>query len=453
MKPAAPIATARRLRILLASTAVSALLAGPSLLAADALPPEVEQLNQLVAANRYQEAYDLAVRIQDDHEGEPEYDFLFGLAALETGKPNEAVFALERITYTYPDQMRVKLELARAFYQLNNFQASRQLFTEVLDTNPTDNVKANIQVFLDLIEEKENTLTGSFNWFVTANAGSDSNINSATDLGVISTPIGNVTLSDNGTSLDDSFADIGGGVVYSQPFSKTSALTVSGNLSHHDNIQTDDFDLDVFSADATYANLVGDARMSYGMRTQRINLDGDHFQDSNSLIVSMQRSPGEGWTQGLTGAYTWVSYDDSKNANASLRDVKQALLSGVLGKAVGRFNNLLSVYFGDEDAKQSIGQNNAQQFYGVSFSEQYQLSNTNIPYLRVALHHSDNKGADPIFNKERADHMFTTSLGWLWLMNRKINVTTDLTYTSNSSNIGLYEYDRVKFQTGLRYQF
>ncbi len=388
-----------------------------------------------------------------DHEGEPEFDFLYGLAALESGRPNEAVFALERITYTYPDQLRVKLELARAFYEINNYQASRALFNEVLATNPTDNVKANIKVFLDLITAKENNIDGSFSFYVSTDFGSDSNINSATKLGVIPTPIGDVLLSANGKSISDNFNDLGAGVVYNKPFSKTSGLTLTGNLTHHNNFASNDFDLDIYSADATYADINGDTRMSYGVRGQRVDLDSNHFQDSTGLTVAMQRTAGDGWSQGLTGAYSQIRYDDTLNMNASLRDVNQMLVSGVLGKTIGKFNHTVSIYYGDEHAVNAVGSNNAQQFYGVAFSEQYQLNSTNAPYFRVTLHHSDNKDKDPIFNIERSDKTYSTSLGWMWLMKQNINITADLTYTNNGSNISLYEYDRVKFQTGLRYQF
>src|SRR5690606_21353895 len=101
----------------------------------------------------------------------------------------------------------------------------------------------------------------------------------------------------------------------------------------------------------------------------------------------------------------------------------------------------------------TLGRNNAQQFYGVAFSEQIQFLPEHVPYFRVSLHRSDNKRNDPIFNREREDQTFSTSVGWIWRANRNINVTTDVTYTENDSNIDLYTYDRVKYQTGLRYQF
>jgi hypothetical protein len=230
-------------------------------------------------------------------------------------------------------------------------------------------------------------------------------------------------------------------------------LTITGNINHHNNVSSNEFDRDVVAADATYSDIYGNTRLSYGIKDQLVNLNSDPFQDSRSLIVAMQRSPGDGWSQGLTGAYTQVRYDDGLNKNANLRDVNQTLLSGVLGKASGKFSHTFSIYYGDEQSAWVGGENYAQKFYGLGFSEQYQLNSTNVPYFHIAMHHSNNKGADVFFNFDREDKTFSTSVGWMWLLNNNINVTTDLSYTNNSSNIPLYEYDRVKVQTGVRYQF
>lgn len=429
----------------------SLLVLSPALLAA--MDEAVSGLNDLVTQNRFEEAYALSRQMLQEYEGDPEFDFLYGLAALETNRPSEAVFAFERIIYLYPDQQRVKLELARAFFMSNNLAASRQLFDEVLATNPSDNVRTNVEAFIERIDERERSIAGTFTWYVNSNVGSDSNINSATELGVISTPIGDVELSANGQSIDDSFMDLGTGLNYVKPLSKTSAVTFGANYNLHNNIDTDSFDLGVLAADVNYAHIIDSVRLSYGARAQRVDLDGEEFQHSVSGIATLQRTAGEGWTQGLTGAYTQVRYNDEINPNAALRDVDQWLLSGVLGKTSGRFNHTFSVYFGDESPVDSTGKDNAQTFYGVAFAEQVQVLPNHIPYFRISLHYSENEAPHVFFGKVREDDTFSTSLGWIWRALENMNVTTDVTWTENDSNLDLFGYDRLKVQTGLRYQF
>jgi len=424
-----------------------------SLLAANESDDVIEQLNLLVAQGQFQQAYNLGQENLFDLEGEAEFDFLYGLAALESGRPDEAVFAFERIAYIYTDQQRVRLELARAYFMSNNLAASELLFNEVLATDPGPNVSTNILAFLDLIEQRQSAVNSTFTWYINSNIGSDTNINSATELGIIGTPIGDVELSDSGQSIDDDFMDIGTGFNYNYPFNKNRSAFVRGNYNQHNNFSTNAFDLDVLVGEGGYALISDNVRFSLSGRLQRVDLDSQEFQTSSSLIGTWQRNAGNGWSQGITAAYTAVRYDNSSNPDNNLRDINQVLVSGNLGKASGRFLHNVSVYYGDEKAQRSAGDNNAQVFYGIAFSEQIQFRPGHIPYFRISFHKSENSSVAPVFNIIREDDTFSTSLGWIWQFSRNINITTDVTYTDNDSNIDLYAYSRVKFQTGLRYQF
>jgi hypothetical protein len=86
--------------VLLAGTLVSL---SPYTLAA--MDEAVSGLNELVAQNRYEEAYVMSRGMLDQYEGDAEFDFLYGLAALESNRISEAVFAFERILL--PDRKSV----------------------------------------------------------------------------------------------------------------------------------------------------------------------------------------------------------------------------------------------------------------------------------------------------------------------------------------------------------
>ena len=149
----------------------------------------VTQMNALIEMGRYQEAYVLGQTGLFDYEGEPNFDFAYGLASLESGRPDEAVFAFERVAINNPEQQRVRLALARAYFLSQNYAAAETLFTEVLASNPTQNVRVNIEAFLQLIDQAQSSFDSILNFSAGINVGTDSNINSATELGVIDTPI------------------------------------------------------------------------------------------------------------------------------------------------------------------------------------------------------------------------------------------------------------------------
>lgn len=94
--------------------------------AAENESPSVE-MNSLVNSGQYQQAFDMGTANLEEWEGDPEFDFAYGLAALESGNPNEAVFALERVAATSTDGVlreRSRLELARAYFVTNNLTAA-----------------------------------------------------------------------------------------------------------------------------------------------------------------------------------------------------------------------------------------------------------------------------------------------------------------------------------------
>ena len=57
----------------------------------------IETLRELVAQGQYQRAFELGQAAEERFEGRAEFDFHYGLAALETGHYPEAIFALERV--------------------------------------------------------------------------------------------------------------------------------------------------------------------------------------------------------------------------------------------------------------------------------------------------------------------------------------------------------------------
>jgi cytochrome c-type biogenesis protein CcmH/NrfG len=77
------------------------------------------------------EAYTLLAPLQSERAGEIEYDYLLGLAAMESGMPTEAIFAFERILAINPNDTDARMALARAYHMTGETKASREEFEAV----------------------------------------------------------------------------------------------------------------------------------------------------------------------------------------------------------------------------------------------------------------------------------------------------------------------------------
>ena len=381
------------------------------------------------------------------------FDFAYGLAALESGRPDEAVFAFERIAANNRNQQRVRLELARAYFLSENYAAAETLFLEVLESNPTANVRANIQAFLQLIDQAQSASENQFAWNVGISTGTDSNINSATELGVIDTPIGDVTLSAGGQEIDDTFTEYRGGFNYLRPIDNNRNVSFQVNYNHRNNHITDQFDLTINSGQIGYNwGLNSRLRYSHALRIQKVDLDREKFQSSATFLNTVQRVGNNGWSQALTGAYTLVHYATGQNANANLRDINQILLSGVLTKSTNNNQLSASIFFADDNIQRDVGKNNETQMTGLAIVDQYLLAPRHLLYGRASLQNSEHQAADPIFAVNRDNETFSASVGWIWQLMPTFTVTTDFTFTDNESNIDLYSFDRQRFQVGFRIQ-
>jgi len=276
---------------------VNLLFASAHLLAAEDQSP-VPAMEALVTQEQYQQAFALGQENLNEWEGDPDFDYIFGLAALESGDANDSFFALERVAATATDsglRALARLELARAYFVTNNLTAPENLFNAVLATNPPPNVQQNIQFFLQLSAARQNAQTPTLNWTVSPVIGSDSNANSATSNGLIDTPlIGQIELDPAGQETEDNFSNTTLTMAYQYPFTRDRSLNFNLNLGHLNNFDTDQFDIDNVRGELAY-NWGNEAhRFKHGISTGKVNLDQNGFQKSLALDSSWQRAGANG---------------------------------------------------------------------------------------------------------------------------------------------------------------
>ncbi|MDX1490085.1 MAG: hypothetical protein R3332_02275 [Pseudohongiellaceae bacterium] len=434
------------------------LCAGSNAALAQSTPPTVE-IDQLIKQRAYQQAYELATSQLNEWEGNVDFDFVYGVAAIESGNPNEAVFAFERVARTAPNPVlreRARLELARAHFITNNLAASEDLFNRVLASNPPVNVQNNIRTFLALIEARREDQRSSISFTISPFIGHDNNINSATADGLIDTPgIGEVTLSEEGLKTEDDFTDITIGMFYKRPISRDKSIDVSLNLNRHDNLSTDTFDLSYALGDVSYSYGNENNRFRHSLQAQKAYLDGNAFQMTYRLNNSWQRAVSNGWYQSLSGTIGTTRFDNYGSATKNhLKDTNQVLVSAGLTKLSRDFTNGLTFFVGKDRAQNSEGKHNGKEFVGLGYSVYWRLTPEHTPFARVSAQRTEHGDRHPTFiNDTREDKTLSATLGWVWQHSPKLSANIDATFTENDSNIPLFEYSRFRYQAGIRYQF
>lgn len=141
--------------------------------------PAVSTLEQQLQSRDFQRVYQSLQPLEFNFAGQPRYDWAYGVAALQLGKPDEASWALERLVVTQPSNLQAKLALAQAYTDMGRINSAEALAQEVLASNPSARQRVSAENLLSRIQAARQphrlTLTTRFD----AALGYDTNVSSA----------------------------------------------------------------------------------------------------------------------------------------------------------------------------------------------------------------------------------------------------------------------------------
>jgi tetratricopeptide (TPR) repeat protein len=437
------VSTHERMNIFLALLALS------STAAADQV---TDQARELLNGHQAGSAYALLAPLSDERAGDPDFDYLLGIAALDSGQPGQAVFALERVLAVKPDDALARAEIARAYYALSEFQTSKQEFENVKTSAEVPaTARATMDEYLKLIDRAqrgEQRLSG----YVGFSTGYDTNVNSGTDQSTIAIPVlGNLPfqLVDKATSQDDPFAAVSAGVDGLKPIDKTWAV-IGGARGYYRATESP------FSTADTY--LYGGVRGSFGKHELIFAGQGEDFiVDADSL-----RFVYGGYAQwnyaidnksrlSLSFQGNKIDYPDLNHRNATRYVTSASYLLAIPGKREPVV--YAGVYGGVEQEDQSSRPQFGHDLYGGRVGGSIEL----LPKLRgftsFSMEQRDYHGPDPIFLRTRDDTQYIVSGGVEYKLCENWMLRPNVSYTINNSNIAINDYDRVVVGIDVTMQF
>ncbi|HJS37469.1 MAG TPA: tetratricopeptide repeat protein, partial [Burkholderiales bacterium] len=85
-----------------------------------------DRAKSLLQRNDPVAAYKLLLPLEPQRAGDPEFDYLLGIAALDAGDAERAIFALERVLAVQPDNLQARAEIARAYMATGERAAAKR---------------------------------------------------------------------------------------------------------------------------------------------------------------------------------------------------------------------------------------------------------------------------------------------------------------------------------------
>lgn len=398
-------------------------------------------------------AYALLEPLEPQRAGDPDYDFLLGLSALETGKNTNAVFALERVLAVNPDHVRARAEIARAYAALGETRTARQEFETVKKQGVPPEVAVTIDRLLSAIERADDEGRTVVRGYVEGTFGHDTNVNSATADRNIAVPLfgGAIfTLGPGGVRRSDTFTSVGGGLNLRTPLDKEWALTAGLNGSKRMNTEVDVFDTGSADAHVGVVRTYGKDVFSAALQYNQFWVDNDRYREAAGFTAQWQHN-----YDARSQASLYIQYSDLRYMSQEVRNADRFVIGANFAHALRGFKTVFygGAYVGEEATRKDGFEHLGHMLYGARIGAQHEIHRDARLFANLGYEHRRYGADDPFFLRTRVDHQWNLGMGVAWTPAKDWLVTPQFQYTHSNSNIALNDYKREMVSVTVRRNF
>lgn len=394
-------------------------------------------------------AYALLEPLEAQRAGEPAFDYLLGLAAVESGRSTRAVFALERVLAVEPNNALARAEIARAYLQLGENRAAREEFERVKKQELPPEVTVTINRLLAMIRRAESANQPSFNGYIEIAFGSDSNVNSSTDATAVAVPLlGIATLDPDSVKTSDDFGSLAGGLAYRHPLTATQLLTGTVSASERRNRNDSRFDTTAFDGSVGWQRILQQDTVSLALTGSIFQRDGEDLRDTLGLSAQWQRS------YDAAQATLFFQYFDISYPAQPIRDVDRFVLgAGYTLAFLARTVMFASFYVGTEMEKEENVKHLGHTLSGARIGAQHHFDEKWSLFANYGYDGRKYGGSEPLFSERRSDDQTELNLGVDWSFHDNWKAGIRASHVKNHSNIEVFEYSRGVYSFILRSEF
>ncbi len=414
----------------------------------------LDKAKALLDGGQGRQAYALLSPMEDKRAGEPDYDFLLGLSALEAGKPGMAVFALERVLAVQPDNARARAEIGRAYFLLRDDKLARQEFEQVKRERVPAPVEKAVDKYLEAIGLRFERGRTTWRFYVEGGGGVDDNVNAATsDTQFVSQfplPGTQIPLAAANRSTSASFVNAAGGAAVTYSETPNLYLFLAADVNRRENVSKA-FDTGSVDARGGVRYLSGSNAFMATAFGQKYDLDGDVFRDMGGVGLQVEHTVDE--ANQVSG---FMRYANMRYPTARVRDVGEWIYGGSWAHAFGGKGSPLlfaSAYHGIDENRRTGATYYARGFNGVRVSGQYSPDRTVDFIVSAGVQSSYYRGVDPVVGDAREDHFYDLTAGFNYKLAKSWTLRPRFQMTRNDSNNPLDDYNRHQLSISARYDF
>jgi len=419
--------------------------------------PDLEKADALMKQGKAAEAYSLLEPFEFEQSGNIKFDYLLGIAALDSGKPDKATLAFERVLAIDPNFAGARIDMGRAYFQLGDLTRAKLEFETVLTQNPPPAARATINNYLAAIEKQETARKTSATGYLEAAIGHDTNVNFATSQNQIAVPaLGNLifTLNPAAVETPDDYLGFAFGGEISHQINPGLSLYAGADIRTRRNNTQDSFDSTSLDARAGLALGQGANVFRFGVLGGRYELDGKTNRDTAGLSAEWRHLINPANQLSAFGQYTRYRFEPTISVN----DFDQSTYGVNWLHVVDEGKALVSATLFSGDERAPLRADGGKRFNGLRLGGQIRLNEKTELFGGIGAQFSKFELANAAFSSPtesltRDDKQYDANLGLSWHYDKAWTLRPQISYLRNNSNIVIFQHDRTDVSVTIRRDF
>lgn len=419
-----------------------------------ALEKLLSKAETLMNAGKAAEAYALLGPMDFDYAGNSRFDYLLGISALDSGHPDKATLAFERVLAVDPNFAGARLDMARAYFHLGDITRAKTEFDAVMKQDPPQAARITIEKYLNAIEAAAQAKRTHYSGYLEGALGHDSNVNNSSSQSEIPVPaLGNLvfTLSPTNQKTPDNYYSLGAGGEVTH--SLTDKWGVYGGIDLHKrgNRSMTDFDSGSLDTHAGVALNNGNDIYRFGGTYGKYTLGETAYRDAEGLTGDWRHNFSQSDQLNVFGQYGRNQFAQTE---MQVNDFNQSIIGTGWQHILASGKTALfgSLNLGNERAVNDRADGN-KTGYGVRIGGQTTIHESIDVYANTGYQLGRYDKENVAFLLNRIDKLYDATLGANWHLDKFWTLRPQVMYTKNNSNIAIYGFDRVDTSITLHRDF
>lgn len=412
--------------------------------------PGLAEAEALLRAGRAEEAWQLLAPLERQHAGQADFDYLLGVAALESGRRNRATFIFERVITVDPAHPGVRVQMARAYFELGDFERAEREFNSILKSAPAADVRSRSEAYLAAMRASAKPERTGLTRYAEVSAGRDTNVSAASAQSSVFVPgLGVQFVPDRRLQRQpDEFVALGAGLEYGRALRGNLGVVAAVDLRQRWHADAKQFDTRAVDLDGAVNHRLDERNaLQYSAHLNYYELDNTRYRETHSLGAQWYRSLSARSRLALSGHGHRIRYSQDASSNSELltasigvtRILKLAAPTTLAG----------AVHFGHDNAVAGRIDGD-RRLLGASLTLQRKLWPSVDGYAHFSVLQSQYEKQNAWFGLAREDRQRDAAVGLAWSFGNGWQLRPHILRTTNRSNLPMSEYQRTETSITLR---